>query len=361
MSWPVFSFAVLLAVTLIGSACLVLVFVYWSRVGSAAGDTWVKLLAKLIQAPSLFASICGAFEVADRKAEWLPAVVTGVCCTLIWEAITLLVDNRVKATERTAALDFQRVELESARRTKLLSVFRDSVNEKVKRLIRLERRRQGKAELRLLRSALTPDTHLDDLLQALALFFSEQMPPGPGANRNVRVGLYGDVNGCMTPVRAVNLNNPAYDVFQSYRNNQAAFRVADAERPSHVVTCVRRRETIIVEDCVAAAERGEFFFFHDDQRGYLRSMVAYYLDSVPWPGGTTIKAALVVDTDLAGFFRSADRDSLEFSLREFGFRIKLELLLEAALASRNTNHAAADPVGEGGEGGEAGPATPETP
>jgi hypothetical protein len=138
----------------------------------------------------------------------------------------------------------------------------------------------------------------------------------------------------MVPLRAINLYNPGYNVFSSYQRHRSAFQRNEGDNPSHVVTCVRRRGTIIVEDCVAAAGRGEFFFFNDDQRGYLRSMLAYYLDEVCTEDGTMSVAALVIDTDAPGFFREHDRDAWEFCLREFGSRLKLELLLHAMLVDR---------------------------
>ena len=50
--------------------------------------------------------------------------------------------------------------------------------------------------------------------------------------------------------------------------------------------------------------------------------------------GTMTEAALGIDTDAPGFFCEANRDSLEFCLREFGARLKLELLLDSILAER---------------------------
>ena len=52
-----------------------------------------------------------------------------------------------------------------------------------------------------------------------------------------------------------------------------------------------------MEDCLEAARRDEFYFFDEDQKGYLRSMVAYYVDEVCAKDGTLCKAALVIDTD----------------------------------------------------------------
>ncbi len=44
------------------------------------------------------------------------------------------------------------------------------------------------------------------------------------------------------------------------------------------------------------------------------------------------KAVLTVDTDRPGFFRKKDQASLDFVLREFGVRIRLEMLLLALIA-----------------------------
>lgn len=104
-----------------------------------------------------------------------------------------------------------------------------------------------------------------------------------------------------------------------------------------MVTCVNRKQMVIVEDCEAAAAKGEFHFFNDNQRGYLRSMMAYYLGEVCCDDGSPAVAALVVDTDSAGYFREADRESLKFWLREFAARIKLELLLHAMLNERGAS------------------------
>ena len=71
----------------------------------------------------------------------------------------------------------------------------------------------------------------------------------------------------------------------------------------------------------------KFSFFNEKQATYLRSMVANYLGQVTDDAGKIVVAALVVDTDVAGFFKEAERQSLVFCMREFGARIRLELLL----------------------------------
>ena len=41
----------------------------------------------------------------------------------------------------------------------------------------------------------------------------------------------------------------------------------------------------------------------------------------------------MIDTEAAGFFREADRDLLGFGLREFGARLRPEMLLIALLTT----------------------------
>jgi hypothetical protein len=49
------------------------------------------------------------------------------------------------------------------------------------------------------------------------------------------------------------------------------------------------------------------------------------------------EGALVIDTEAAGFFKESDRDSIEFCLREFASRLRLEMLLIALLVPRGAN------------------------
>jgi hypothetical protein len=141
----------------------------------------------------------------------------------------------------------------------------------------------------------------------------------------------------MTPVQAISLNDSSYTPFKSHEASQPAFRTDAQQNASHVVLCVREKRMIVVEDCAAAADKGEFHFFREAQRTYLRSMVAYYIGAVCLEDGTITEGALVVDTEAAGFFKESERDSLEFCFREFGARLRLEMLLIALLTPRGTN------------------------
>src|SRR5262249_45149099 len=209
----------------------------------------------------------------------------------------------------------------------LISLIRDTVNAKVKRLHRELDREQSRASLQQVRNALTPEPQLAELLQCIAIFFREQLPDVEVENRNFRVGVYADMERQLTPVYAVDLNNPGYNPFRAYESHPERYQLTAGADAATVVKCVQERRTIIVEDCEKAYEMGEFQYFTAAQRNYIRSMMAYYLGEVCRADGTMVPAALAVDTDSRGFFREVNREYLEFWLREFGTRIKLEMLL----------------------------------
>ena len=335
MNTPNIFFSILLALTVTGVLVAMHVWNSTEMVRETVTDVRAKYAARIVQLLSGFVSLRGVYEAANKEEWWLPAV-TGLVCLVVWEVLKDVVDSKVKAADKLDKAALSKSEAESKIRTELIAVFRRSVADKTKRLMNKLTKRKDKVSVILVRSALTPDDHLDALLQALAVFFQEQLPPGSAETTNFRVGLYALQNKVMKPLRAVDLNNPGYDVFTAYKAYESSFLIDAKEKISHTVRCVNMRQTIIVEDCIASAETGDFHFFNDNQRGYLRSMLAYYLDQVWCADGTIVVAALVIDTNAAGFFREVNRESLEYCLREFGVRIKLELLLHSMLLTRGT-------------------------
>ncbi|MBY0456957.1 MAG: hypothetical protein K2V38_06450 [Gemmataceae bacterium] len=345
MTTPQVLFGVFLALALLGVATLSGIGVYWRSLGRHVSDWWAKVAAKVVQLPVLLVSGYATYAAA-RRDEWFPVAVAGAVCIAFWEVASLLVDSRVKAVEKEdkktlAALEQEHarrlaaLERECERRTELLSAFREGVAEKVRRLMNAVPRRKANSGLAFVAKALQPEQRLEDLLQSLAVYFVAQLPDEEAQIRNFRAGLYVKRGESMTPILGVNLRNPSYNVFTSFNAHAAAFRLdAGDESRAHVVTCARTRQTVIVEDCVAAAGVGEFKFFNADQRGYLRSMLTYHLDEVCLSDGTMVVAVLAIDTDSPGFFRESDRNWLEFCLHEFGTRVKLESLLAALLAER---------------------------
>lgn len=337
MTLPNSFLTVLSVLAIFGTACLFLIFVFWKIIGRHLGDLWPRITTKTIQLISGSASLFGAYSVGARKEEWLPAVFAGIACVAVWEIIGQLLDNRIKSVDRIDKAALERAEFQSKLRTMLLTVFRFAVDSKARRIRRQLEQPRRKLGISQIRNALTPHPHLGELLQNLAMFYQNQLPGGIGENRNFRVGVYLNVDGVMTPVQGVSLNDSSYTPFRSYQAHQPAFRLDAAASPSHVVICVRQRHMIIVEDCAKAAEEEIFSFFTEDQRSYLRSMVAFFLGDVCRENGTMAEGALVVDTEAAGFFKEPDRDSIEFCLREFASRLRLEMLLIALLVPKGAN------------------------
>ena len=338
MTWPIILCIPLTAFALLAVLCMVLILAYWNLVGRLVSDLAVKITTKVIQLLSAAASLGGAYAVGQAKQEWwLPAVMAAVCVAA-WEVGAQVIDHQIKAADRADRNALRRAEAQSELRTRLLTVFRFAVDDKARRVRRQVERRGPKLKMPQILNALTPEPHLGELLQNLAVFFQQRLAAGEGEHRNFRVGVYVNCAGVMTPVQAISLNDSSYTPFTSYEAHQTAFRLDAGRDPAHVVVCVRERRMIIVEDCAAAADRGAFHFYDDSQRGYLRSMAAYFLGEVCQENGTIAEGALVIDTEAAGFFRDAERDFLEFCLREFGARLRLEMLLIALLTTRRATN-----------------------
>ncbi len=333
MTWPVVVSIFLLSAIVIGAIGVGLTLRYWSSVGRLASDVAVKVASTVVKFLAGCASVGGAYAAADKNEWWFPAV-AGLLCVVVWDVLEKLIDSRVKAADKIDKQSLAAEQKQSETLTELLTVFRESVADKTKRLMKKLPQRRVKPSAALVRAALTPEDHLGKLLEALAAFLAEQLPPDAPATTNFRIGLYTERGGTMIPLWAVNLNNPTYDVFRSHLAHAAAFRLDCTDHPSHAVKCATHRQTVIVEDCVGTAEAGEFHFFNENQRSYLRSMLAYYLGDVCRDDGTTSVAALVIDTDFTGYFKEEDRAALEFCLREFAVRVKLELLLQSMLTER---------------------------
>jgi hypothetical protein len=331
--WPLILLIVLGVLTLAGVVCIVLIYTFWQAVGQRVSDLWPKIVTKLIQVPAGAVSLCGAYAAANKQ-EWLPAAVAGALCVVVWEIVQHLIDNRVKLVDKFNKAELARALREGKFRTRLLSVLRTLVDRKARRLQKVVQPRTGRPSVAAARKALTPKPHFDEVLERLAIFLREQLSPGEGDGCNIRVGLYVEADGVLIPRHGVDLNNPEYSPFRSYREHPDFYRLTAEGQKALVVQCVRERRTVIVDDCVEAAKRGGFNFSGEPQRRYLRSMVAVYLGEVCAEDGTMRKAALAVDADAPGVFRESDRDSLESCLREFGVRLRLELLLSVLLGER---------------------------
>lgn len=338
MSLPEVVLVVFAAFAVIGAACLILLFAFWRSVGSVLNDLWPKVVTEIIQVLSGLASVGGAFAVASQKPDWLRPAIAGAICLGLWKVVQLVVDNRTKASDKLGKSELERSISAGAFRSLILEALRKAVDRKVKRLRKEVARKGEKPSIGQVRNALTPKPHLDDLLESLGVFFQAQLTVADAEKVNFRIGVYIERSGALTPLHAISLADPGYNPFTSYERHRDRFQLGpENTRPAHAVLCVRQKGIVVVEDCGEATKGGGFSFFDGSQASYLRSMVAYYLGKVSDERGTMIEAAVVADTNRPGFFAEAERASLEFCLREFGSRLRLELLLAALIAKRGVN------------------------
>src|SRR5579863_1713559 len=162
----------------IGLVCLALIFVFWQSVGGYLGDIWAKGITELMQFLAGTAAIGSTFAAVSDKPGWYRPVVAGACCLLVWKCVQLLIDNRIKSTDRADKAALLRAERQSELRTELLTVFRFAVDNKARRVRRQVERPRQKLSTAQVRNALTPQPHLGELLQSLAIFFQAQLPSG---------------------------------------------------------------------------------------------------------------------------------------------------------------------------------------
>jgi hypothetical protein len=148
-------------------------------------------------------------------------------------------------------------------------------------------------------------------------------------NQNFRIGLYAEQNGLLLPLDAFDLNTRSHEPFSSYRKHADRFRLDNDVNPSHAVRCVREARLLIVPDC---ANHPMFQYFNDQQRNYLRSMVAYPLPDFCPDGINPVLAALLIDTDVAGFFQERDSQIMQIYLKEFAVRLALEYTIRGLTA-----------------------------
>jgi hypothetical protein len=333
---------VLFAAVFLGALVAMLyVFLNWKTIGSRLLDTWSKVAVEMTTTAVMYGSLAVTFAATEDKPVWWRTAVTGAWCLCAMKLLQHLVDYRVKTAEAEQKKEVAnwKEQIEDANRkltvaSSLLGVLYKAVGEKVRRLKKgIEQRGKNHPKLTYVKSALTPRPHLDDLLNALAAYFRAQLPELEQQTKRFRVGVYVAKDGVMTPIHGISTHDPGYNPFTSFRKHQDNFRL-NATNPAHVVQVVRKHTSIVVEDCIKAEAEGAFFFYSPEQKTYLRSMVSYELGGVNLDCATIGEAALVVDTDVPGFFKPDDSDQIQYVLKEFGVRIKLELLLQVLVERR---------------------------
>jgi len=75
----------------------------------------------------------------------------------------------------------------------------------------------------------------------------------------------------------------------------------------------------------------EFYYYSDEQRSYLRSIVLHFLGQVCDETGKMVDAVLSVDADEPNAFEESEKEDLQLCLLEFAQRITFEMLLRCLL------------------------------
>jgi hypothetical protein len=298
-------------------------------------EVWTKYASEFVQLGCVLAGGWGTYRVAaEDKGEWWQVVASALVAGFCWKVLQVTADLRNRSATKNLKAEADRAERELDRQTRLLTVLGEAVAEKITRVNRsLDDLGMKQRTIAAAREALTPQPHLESLLNTLAALLQEQARSAGVANPIFRVGVYVACGGVMRPLHGIDTHHPGYNPFTSFNLHSQSFQVGGDGPRAHAVLCVRQRVLLIVEDCEAEASAGRFIFFNEGQRSYLRSLVAYYLGQVRGEDGTLNEGALVIDTPIAGFFRESERDALTFRLGEAARRITLELALVALLTN----------------------------
>jgi hypothetical protein len=339
-----------------GTCALLAVSVFWSRLSRHYQEAWAKIAIAFFRAVAALSALAAksAPSLPDKsilKQPWAATIGIAALGYLLWEIAGAVGDQRfkrlkdktaeehqdeideLKETHAKAIANLNRgveeanqdrddAELGAIRLNWVLTHLRGLANEKLQR-VRLTVAGGGRATIQLARQGLDPEEQVRVLLEGLAsLFRYAAIHADPNSfNQNFRVGLFAERDGHLEPLDAFDMATRNHDPFSSYRLHAERFRLDNNANPSHAVRCVREGKALIVEDCATAPG---FEFFNDRQRKYLRSIIAYPLSGFCADGVNQVSAALLVDTDVPGFFREEDREILELLLREFATRIDLE-------------------------------------
>lgn len=298
-------------------------------------DSWPKWVGETIQGLGPLVAAWGTYRVAtDEKPAWWFPVASALCANFVWKFLLLYFEQKGKGAELDLAAELDRAEREGRAQTRLITALSKCVAAKIGR-VRAELAKLGNTQRTInhARDALTSRPPLEALLTSLLALLLEQASAQGLANPSFRLGVYMNDGGVMRPLHRASAGKPGDFSFTSHDTHQPYFQLRGEGPRSCVVESVRQQTMLIVEDCLEAADSASFVFFKEAQRSYLGSLLVYYLGQVHVGDGRIEEAAISIDTSQAGFFKESDRDALEFSLREFGIRVCLEMSLVDLLRS----------------------------
>lgn len=353
-----------------GALAVLLVWFRWSWLRKHYREFLAKCAVAFFRAVAAMSAIAAKSATPPAgqpllEQPWTSTVLIAIAGYLCWEVAGAIGDHKSKLAKEKTSEDHSReieqlnteheealaaatqevvvanqdredAELQALRLNWLLTHLRQSVSEKRQRVRRVAQATTGaRPSIQQAREGLAPEDQVHILLEYLASLFRYEATHHDRNryNQNFRVGLFVERDGRLEPLGAFDLSTRDHEPFLSYAQHADRYRLNNDTNPSQAVRCVREGRTIIVPDCL---EEPGFEFFNERQRTYLRSMVAHPLTGFCPDGITPVSAALLVDTDVGGFFSEDDREMLELRLNEFAARIGLEYAIRGLTGSPAT-------------------------
>ncbi|WP_020470251.1 hypothetical protein [Zavarzinella formosa] len=314
--------------------------VSWQKITWKWIEWVVKGIPDVLTLGILTATAIAKLNLETDSSLWAVATSLAGVMFVTWKILQYRVESCLKAADKEIKNRLERAKSESRFRTELLAAFHVFVKRKLDRTLAVVVSRQNSdrsASISNAREALTPTPQLRQILETLGTLLQARGNDKLGRRPNVRLGVYVEgADGAMKPLHAISMNQGHTEPFSSYRDHQEGFQVGATDRQSQIVRCVREKTPImIVADCENAAEKGDFFFFSEVQRNYLKSLCVHYLEEVCDGTGRMVEGVLSIDADLSNVFEETEREDLLLCLQEFGLRIKFEMLLKSLLGEKS--------------------------
>jgi hypothetical protein len=321
-----------------GAVVLTLVLFRWTWIEKIYREFVAKVAVAFFRALAAAAAIMSraspSVSGGPLDQPWALTIVISVVGYLLWEVTGAYGDHLYKlAKEKNAAeyneeietltQDRDDAESEAKKLNWLLTHLRELVSQKVQRVRKVAGQAAGsRASINQAREGLAPEEQIRIILESLASFFRmDVVSQGGNIGQNFRVGLFVEKDGRLQPLDAFDLSTKRHKPFTTPDSHIERFRLDNASNPSHAVRCVVEGRMLVVSDC---ANEPTFEYFEEKQRSYLRSMVACPLNECYPDGINRAKAALLIDTDVTGYFQEDDKEMIESQIREFVVRIDLE-------------------------------------
>lgn len=325
-----------LSLLICGSGTLALAMVcFWWRVVSKYYDERISKFSLAIV--RCLAAISAAVPKllpggSKNDPEWYSIVSAAAVGYVLWEVVGLIGDSKNKKDDRITQQRYASAVRQAIASDYLLVHLRRLVKEKLQRVCQIATQFRGTSPtVTQIRNGLKPDSQVNIALDLLASLFRIDAYSNNNPAQQFRTGLFISRNGQLEIVAAFDSNTNGHRPFTSATNFASRYSLENVENPSHAVRCLQKGEMIIVEDCWESEKTREFEFFHDGQRQYLRSMVAYPVDGFTLDGMTPCGAAILIDTNTPKFFLSADRDRIRQIFDDFAARIRLEYAIKGLM------------------------------